>query len=603
MDLIQVFQNDKSATVSASVGSIGATVIKAKRGGDKPVRFEKKQTSRILNYFGIPDTGSEGIDDIITYNNSYPIYVSAPSSNGKYGGVLVTTNGVEQFIGGKTSKTIDFSNVDNSEVVLEKSDPSVSEITKIILDFANYKNQSIDILVNGVSIDVSASDAEPEILTSTVGTGTFTRETGVLAFDFTTVPTADSKIEVVYKTDRSSDVYFALINANPQEDDLKVKVTTNDQFNFIVDVMKKRYDNKTIYSRLSGFPKEIAIVEETKNGYGENIFAETVFNENDDFLQAIVNKEISFSIFTNSEDYDEFSGGVRGKTETTDLARGWDFFKETKYKSNIFFDTTADSTIPGIFLTLRQSYQKRAYFIFPCPNVSYDSAITTMQPLMTDEKGLACYWGYGKIINQYTGKTMASSLMGRRALRLADMWDVFNGLAPAYYNENGKYGGQLGSGILEMFYEVNEDQEQLLEDARINPTVNHPVFGFTITRERTTQSMQSDYASIGHTRLADYLIDNIINKVLPYQLFKLNDTDHRARVKSQIDTIISPITANPFNLLSDFIVKCDEENNNAEVLSREEFVVSVAIKFTPFGKWIKLFFTNTAQGVSVESEV
>ena len=115
--------------------------------------------------------------------------------------------------------------------------------------------------------------------------------------------------------------------------------------------------------------------------------------------------------------------------------------------------------------------------------------------------------------------------------------------------------------------------------------------------------MQSDYASIGHTRLADYLIDNIINKVLPYQLFKLNDTDHRARVKSQIDTIISPITANPFNLLSEFVVKCDEENNNAEVLSREEFVVSVAIKFTPFGKWIKLFFTNTAQGVSVESEV
>ena len=32
MDLIQVFQNDKSATVSTSVGSIGATVIKAKRG-------------------------------------------------------------------------------------------------------------------------------------------------------------------------------------------------------------------------------------------------------------------------------------------------------------------------------------------------------------------------------------------------------------------------------------------------------------------------------------------------------------------------------------------------------------------------------------------
>ena len=602
MDLIQVFQNDKSATVSTSIGAVGATVIKAKRGSEKPVRFEKKQSSRILNYFGIPDVGCEAIDDVISYNNSYPIWVSAPSSGGRYGGVLITKTGIEQFVGGKDSKTITFNDIENYETVLESFDPEVSEITKTVIDFENYKHQTVDILVDGVSIDLEVTDAEPEILTSTVGSGTFTRDTGVLTFEFTTLPTEKSKIEVSYKTDRSSDAYFALINANPQEDDLKVKVSMNTNENFVVDIMKKKYDNKTVYTRLSGFPKEISIVEDTKNGYGENIFAETVFDENNDYLQAFVN-DIEFDAYVSDDLYTEFSGGERGITETTDLARGWDFFKESKYKANVFFDTTADSTIPGIFLTLRQSYQKRSYYIFPCPNVSYENAITTMQPLMTDEKGLACYWGYGKIINQYTGKTIASSLMGRRALRLADMWDVFNGLAPAYYNENGKYGGQLGSGILEMFYEVNEDQEQLLEDARINPTVNHPVFGFTITRERTTQSMQSDYASIGHTRLADYLIDNIINKVLPYQLFKLNDTDHRARVKSQIETIISPVTANPFNLLSEFVVKCDEENNNAEVLAREEFVVSVAIKFTPFGKWVKLFFTNTAQGVSVESEV
>lgn len=601
MDLIQVFQNDKSATVSTSIGAVGATVIKSKRGGDKPVRFEKKQSSRILNYFGIPDTGNEAVDDILNYNNSYPIWVSAPSSNGRFGGVLITKMGVEQFVSGKDSKSIVFNDIENYETVLEKFDPEVSEITKTIIDFEHYKNQSVDILVDGVSIGIEASDAEPEILTSTIGTGTFTRATGVLAFDFTTLPNEDSKIEVAYKTDRSLDAYFALINANPQQDDLKVKVSINTNANFVVDIMKKKYDSN-VYTRLSGFPKELSIVENSKNGYGENIFIDTVFDENNDYFQAFSNN-IEFDTYTSSDDYYEFSGGVRGETETTDLARGWDYFKDSKYKSDLFFDTTADSTIPGIFLTLRQSYQKYSYYIFPCPNVSYENAITSMQPLMTDEKGLACYWGYGKIINQYTGKTMASSLMGRRALRLADMWDVFNGLAPAYYNENGKYGGQLGSGILEMFYDVNEDQQQLLEDARINPTINHPVFGFTITRERTTQSMQSDYSSIGHTRLADYLIYNILNKVLPYQLFKLNDTDHRARVKSQIETIISPVTANPFNLLSEFLVKCDGENNNAEVLSREEFVVSVAIKFTPFGRWVKLFFTNTAQGVSVESEV
>ena len=123
--------------------------------------------------------------------------------------------------------------------------------------------------------------------------------------------------------------------------------------------MKKRYDNKTIYSRLSGFPKEIAIVEETKNGYGENIFAETVFNEN--YLQAIVNKEISFSIFVNSEG---IMMNFLVEDETTGFSSWLGFFKETKYKSNVFFDTTADSTIPGIFLTLRQVLSKKRHILY-----------------------------------------------------------------------------------------------------------------------------------------------------------------------------------------------------------------------------------------------
>ena len=86
--------------------------------------------------------------------------------------------------------------------------------------------------------------------------------------------------------------------------------------------------------------------------------------------------------------YNQFSG-EREITKTTDLARGWVFFKESKYKANVFFDTTADSTIPGIFLTLRQSY-KSVHSIFSLENVSYENAITTMHPFLTDER-TGCY--------------------------------------------------------------------------------------------------------------------------------------------------------------------------------------------------------------------
>ena len=68
-DLIQVILDDRSASVSTSVGATGATVIKAARGGDTPILFQPKQKKRILNMLGYPGAGNEAIDDIITYNN------------------------------------------------------------------------------------------------------------------------------------------------------------------------------------------------------------------------------------------------------------------------------------------------------------------------------------------------------------------------------------------------------------------------------------------------------------------------------------------------------------------------------------------------------
>lgn len=599
MSLINVVYNDKSATARGAVSVVGATVIKASRGGDVPVLFSAGQSKRILDYFGIPDVGNEAVDDIIQYNNSYPIWVSAPSKDGRYGGVLVSPTGSESFIGGKSSKAVNFEEVDNVELVAI-ANGVLTNFTFTVLDFGSYINQSVDILVNGVSIVVSASDAEPEILTSSLGTGTYTRETGAFDFTFTEPPAVGSIIEVAYKTNKSS-AYFAIFNKNPQVDDLAVKISkTTTAGRFTINLYKK---SGSTYNLVNGFPKTFSIVKDDKDGFQQNIYAPVLFKDSD-VIEFVVNEDVVFSTFIDDASNVVFEGGLRGTTSTAELTAGWDYFKQVnKYKADIFFDTTADAAVPNLFLALRNSYQKYAYYILPTTNVSYSDAITAYSSTMVDHKGIAYYWGWAKIINPYTGSMITSSLMGRRALRLADMHDVFNGLAPAWFNENGTHGGQLGSGIVEMFFDADEAAQELLYQARINPTIMHPTFGVVNTRERTSQSMLSDYASIGHVRLADYIVSNIINQALPYQLYKLNDYSHRTSVKSKIESIIAPTAAEPFNLLRDYIVKCDEENNNDEVLAREEFVVSVAIKFTPFSKHITLFFTNSAQGANVEEDV
>lgn len=602
-DLINVIDNDKSQSVNVSNTAIGATVIKAKKGSTEPVLFYPKSSKRILDYFGIPDVGSEGVDDVLTYNNNYPIWVSAPSTNGKYGGVLVTDSGTVPFVGGKESKTINFSEIVNTEQIAV-ADGEMTEFTFVLTDYTNYVQSSIDILVDGVPLNIIASADDPEILTTgpDVGSGTFTKSTGILSFTFSEAPIEGSVIEVNYLVDRSEDAYFAIFNKNPQLDDLKIKVTSDPDNDFVLDLQNK-IAGKNTFSTISGFPKTGSIIQGKENGFGQIIYLETLF-EQSDYITVVVNKNKVFDTFTPDASYVSFAGGVRGTTGTSEIAEGWDYFKQiSKYRADIFFDTTLDTTIPNIFLTLRQSYQKYAYYICHTSNATPENAISATTSIMTDEKGIAFYWGHGKIRNVYTGEINVSSLMGRVALRYADMNDVFNGLAPAFYNENGKHGGQLGSGIIEMFYDANEAQQELLHQARINPIVVHPSFGVVAVRERTSQSLQSDYASIGHTRLRDYLISNIINEALPYQLYKLNDVDHRARVSSQIDKIIEPTASEPFNLLREYAIKCDEENNNDDVLSREEFVVSIAIKFTKFSKKIYLYFTNSAQGTSVTEDL
>ena len=598
-DLIKVIYNDRSATVNPTVSAVGATVIKSLRGSAEPVLFYKKQSKRIIEYFGIPDTGNEAIDDILNYNDSYPIYVAAPSVGGKFGGVLVTKTGTEPFVGGKVSKTVDFSAINNYELPAQAANGIITNFTKTIDGFANYNHQSITLSVGGVDAVISASDAEPEVLTCSLGAGTFTRATGSFDFTFTTAPAAGSVIEIGYTTNRSTDAYMAIFNKNAQTDDLAVKITAGASSRFTLNLYKK---SGTVYNLLSDYPKIVSIIPGDEDGYKTNLYADILLKDSD-YITAVVNTALTFSTFTIDTVDVLFTGGSRGLLNTIALTAGWDYFKSTKYVAKVFFDTTADSAIPAIFNTLRNSYQKYSYYILPTTNVSYSDAITAYTSLMTDNKGIAFYWGWGKVVNSYTGGTIASSLMGRRALRLADMVDVFNGLAPAWYNENGTHGGQLGSGIIEMFFDADDDAQVLLEQARINPTVMHPTFGVVNTRERTSQSLQSDYSSIGHVRLADYIVYNIISQALPYQLYRLNDSSHRATVKSQIENIIRPTQAEPYNLLRDFLVKVDEENNNDEVLAREEFVVSVSLKFTPFSKYITLFFSNTAQGTDVKDNV
>ena len=67
--------------------------------------------------------------------------------------------------------------------------------------------------------------------------------------------------------------------------------------------------------------------------------------------------------------------------------------------------------------------------------------------------------------------------------------------------------------------------------------------------------------------------------------------------------ILKPLLAKPNNVIQEYAIKCDAENNGDDVQAAESFVLTVAIKGTRKSETILFNFINSSQGASVEEDV
>lgn len=692
---IDTLEINNSQSVTTDLKNIGASVIRSYKGSEEPVYIPRGSESKITSLFGTPTSVYPDIWEVIEYNKKASIWLSAPARNGTYGGVHITKTGSVPFLFGDTDKTIDYDNLSYTEQ-MGIGDGIIDNFVFTIKGVDYYKHQSVDIEVNGTTINVSATDADPEVLTTSpdVGSGTYDRTTGIVDFTFTAAPALNDVITVSYGQDVVDQVYFSLFAKNKQADDLAIKTSyTNDTF--VINAYEKSGSD---YIELQNSPYTVSLTPGALDGFGGNIYIEEVF-ENDDYFTVVVNEDLAFSTYAvefgksseisigngidtefsnniNSKDVSTYVnqsiditvngisinvaatdaatevltttpdvgsgtyvratglltftfdtepaenaiikatynvskaedgsqvdlfGGNRGDIITiTELKRGWDYFKDkVKYPVDIFFDCTANPGIVPLFETLRNTYQKYKAYLLPLPDQDAASAITTRQGYGTNDRGLYFYWNWAYVSNAYTNSKIKTSLMGRVAGKHADMVDVFNGLAPCWIGD-ATHNGLLGSGIIKLTQTADEDTLQLLDEAQINPIHYYPEYGFLIVSQRTSYRSFSDYSFIGHSRVIDYAISNIVSQVLPFQVEQLNDDSHRAIAKNKTDSLLNPLISAPYNLLREFFVKCDSENNNDSVLARREFVLGVVIKVTPFSRKIKLLFVNAGQETSIE---
>ncbi|AXQ70581.1 tail sheath [Synechococcus phage S-T4] len=146
-------------------------------------------------------------------------------------------------------------------------------------------------------------------------------------------------------------------------------------------------------------------------------------------------------------------------------------------------------------------------------------------------------------------------------------------------------------------YNPNKTQRDRLYSNRINPVTFIPGSGIVLFGDKTGLAKASAFDRINVRRLFLYL-EKAISAVARDQLFEFNDEITRTNFVNSVEPFLREVQSN--RGVQDFVVVCDETNNTAAVIDRNEFVADIYIKPARSINFVGLTFVATRTGVSFE---
>jgi phage tail sheath protein FI len=148
---------------------------------------------------------------------------------------------------------------------------------------------------------------------------------------------------------------------------------------------------------------------------------------------------------------------------------------------------------------------------------------------------------------------------------------------------------------IKLSYSPNKTQRERLYAARINPVVSFPGQGVVLFGDKTALGFASAFDRINVRRLF-LTIERVIGGAAKSQLFEQNDEAQRSLFLNIVEPYMRDVQGR--RGVTDFLVKCDGDNNPPESVDRGEFYAEIYVKPTRTINFITLTFTATRTGVS-----
>jgi hypothetical protein len=154
--------------------------------------------------------------------------------------------------------------------------------------------------------------------------------------------------------------------------------------------------------------------------------------------------------------------------------------------------------------------------------------------------------------------------------------------------------------VVKLAFNPNKAQRDDLYSSAVNPIVAFPGAGPILFGDKTALASPGAFDRINVRRL--FLnIEKRVEGLAKGVLFEINDGVTRGGFLSTINSYLNDIVAQQG--ITDFLVICDETNNTADVIDRNEFVAELFIKPARSINYVTVTFTATRTGVSFSEVV
>jgi len=153
---------------------------------------------------------------------------------------------------------------------------------------------------------------------------------------------------------------------------------------------------------------------------------------------------------------------------------------------------------------------------------------------------------------------------------------------------------------IKLAFNPNKAQRDALYKNGINPIVTFPGQGTLLFGDKTLLNKPSAFDRINVRRLF-IVLEKAISTAAKFTLFEFNDEFTRAQFKNLIEPFLRDVQGR--RGITDFRVVCDETNNTAEVIDRNEFVGDIYIKPARSINFIQLNFVAVRTGVEFSEVV